>query len=456
VTSSLEGGGVLLSHPLPTAGIVYLDVALDLQRLPLSELPLLPLFTRLLTGVGTSDLDPATLQRRIGARTGGISATCFTQQPISSTGAIADPLAIVHKLVVRGKATVDRVEDVLDLMYMILSDNQLDSQAKVVEMLRETKSELESSFVSSGNSFAGSRLSARQSLLGYISEISSGVSYYESVKEMLTAAQEDWPSLLGRLKKLRATILAQQDLVISLTVDPAGMDASTSAIDAFVRKLPPHPIDGHVDAKPWADEVELLPLVDESFAIVTQVNYVAAGCRLVQPGELCNAGAFSVVSQYLSQGYLWDNVRVVGGAYGGGCGFNPNNGAFVFSSYRDPNFQSTLDIYSKTCQVLKEAEISDEALEQAIVGTVGSLDSPMTSDQKGFRSLGWYLIGQTTELRQRYRDQMLNTSRKNFMEFAEQLEAASLKVAAFASKEAIENANAARSAGDQLQMTDLA
>merc|ERR1719352_2116083 len=146
---------------------------------------------------------------------------------------------------------------------------------------------------------------------------------------------------------------------------------------------------------------------NEAYAITTQVNYVAAGCRLFEPGEVCNMGAFGVVARFLSRGYLWDNVRVVGGAYGGGCSLNPRSGGFNFSSYRDPNVQGTLDIYAKSADALEEMELTEDALEQAIVGAVGDLDSPMNSQQKGSVALTHYLTGVTTETRQQYRDEVL-------------------------------------------------
>merc|ERR1719198_1780560 len=125
---------------------------------------------------------------------------------------------------------------------------------------------------------------------------------------------------------------------------------------------------------------------------------------LYEKGEEVD-GAMYAVSRFLSRGYLWDNVRVVGGAYGGGCAFNTNSGGFAFSSYRDPNVQGTLDIYAGTADVLDEVELTDDALEQAIVGAVGDLDSPLTSQQKGQRALTLHLSGVTTAARQQYRDE---------------------------------------------------
>lgn len=209
-------------------------------------------------------------------------------------------------------------------------------------------------------------------------------------------------------------------------------------------------------AAAWRDDVKLLPRIDEAYAITTQVHYVAAGCQLFEPGEEAS-GAYYTVARYLSRGYLWDNVRVVGGAYGGGCALNPSTGGFAFSSYRDPNVQGTLDIYGRSADVLDEAhaEMTDEALEQAIVGAVGDLDSPLTSDAKGYRALIQHLTGLTDETRQKYRDQVLQTSRADFKAFAEKLRSKSLKVAIFGAKEALEQANAKRADDEQIAITQL-
>jgi Zn-dependent M16 (insulinase) family peptidase len=270
---------------------------------------------------------------------------------------------------------------------------------------------------------------------------------------MLTQAKDDWPTLLGRLEKVRETVLSQEGLIINLTADPDALDAVRPTVDAFAAKLP-KTAKADPTAVPWRKAVTLLPAVDEAYAITTQVHYVAAGMRLFEPGTKLD-GAFYAVARFLSRGYLWDNVRVVGGAYGGGCSLNPRTGGFAFSSYRDPNVQGTLDIYAKTAEALENAHLTDDALEQAIVGAVGDLDSPMTSEQKGFRALTLHLTGVTTEMRQQYRDEVLGTTRASFKAFAKTLRAKPFKVAIFGAKDAIEAANTARGADEQIAITQL-
>jgi len=193
---------------------------------------------------------------------------------------------------------------------------------------------------------------------------------------------------------------------------------------------------------------------DEGYAITTQVNYVAAGTQLFGAGDHLD-GAFYAVARFLSRGYLWDNVRVVGGAYGGGCSLNPTSGGFAFSSYRDPNLQGTLDIYAGTVGVLEGLEIDDAALEQAIVGAAGDLDSPMTSQQIGYRALTHHLTGVTTEMRQKFRDEVIGTDRASFAAFADKLKGAKTYTAIFGSKTALQEANAKRGPNEQISITQL-
>jgi len=238
----------------------------------------------------------------------------------------------------------------------------------------------------------------------------------------------------------------------STTADPDALDAVRPVVDEFVAKLPPS--SAVEPATPWCEAVVLPERANEGYAITTQVNYVAAGTRLYEPGEMMD-GATYAVARFLSRGYLWDNVRVVGGAYGGGCSLNPSSGGFAFSSYRDPNLQGTLDIYAKTVEVLEGLALDDAALEQAIVGAAGDLDSPMTSQSKGYRALMHHLTGTTVEMRQRYRDEVIGTDRAAFAAFAERLKGAQTKVAVFGSKEALEQANAKRADDEQIQITAL-
>ena len=65
-------------------------------------------------------------------------------------------------------------------------------------------------------------------------------------------------------------------------------------------------------------------------------------------------GRHLVARRYLRTTWLWDQIRVQGGAYGGQCMLDRYSGGFTFVSYRDPNLIATLDIYDRTADFLQE------------------------------------------------------------------------------------------------------
>ena len=59
--------------------------------------------------------------------------------------------------------------------------------------------------------------------------------------------------------------------------------------------------------------------------VPTQVNYVAKAAPIYEAGEAV-PGSTSVITRYLRTAYLWDAVRVQGGAYGCSLGFSRFSG----------------------------------------------------------------------------------------------------------------------------------
>jgi Zn-dependent M16 (insulinase) family peptidase len=437
-----DSGVTVLRHELgSTSGIAYAALAVDLSVLSLEDVPLLPLFTRIMTETGAGEYDSVGLTQRIGTYTGGISVDIF-DSPVKSAGVeenvITDCENMVTKLIINGKATSDKVEELFSLFKLILTDAKLDSKNKVVEMLKETKARLESRIQGSGHSYALQRMRARYTAAGYIEEKMGGISFLTSVKELLNQAENDWPSLLARLEKLRKAILehpaARDGMVLDLTGDEAVLNKIQPAVETFLKELPGDAkgeklSDFYSQTHPWVEAAkkemtELAPLSDEGFVVPTQVSYVGKGGRLYSSGEFLS-GSAQVVSRFLRTGYLWDYVRVMGGAYGGMCTFAQGSGFFGFLSYRDPNLSKTLDVYDAAADNLLAAadqlEQDPEALATAIIGTIGDMDGALSPDQKGWVAFQRWITRESPEHRQRMRTQVLETKASDFRDFAERL-----------------------------------
>jgi Zn-dependent M16 (insulinase) family peptidase len=122
---------------------------------------------------------------------------------------------------------------------------------------------------------------------------------------------------------------------------------------------------------------------------------------------LCGPGA--VLGHLLSTGYLWEKVRMEGGAYGAFSYSRNTDGLFLFGSYRDPNIASTLRAFQEGLKYVEGGALGDDEVEKAVIGTIGREDRPIDPGEKGFVSLQRRLHGVTDEARQARRQRLIAT-----------------------------------------------
>src|SRR5262249_24455470 len=122
------------------------------------------------------------------------------------------------------------------------------------------------------------------------------------------------------------------------------------------------------------------------------------------------------------------------------------SGDFTFVSYRDPNLLATLDIYDRTAEFLKGADLGGVELTRNIIGTIGEVDTYRLPDAKGFASIHRYLIRAPDAARQRMREEILSTTMADIRAFGDAIAqlAAKGRIVVLGSEQAIEAANAER------------
>lgn len=401
------GGARLLYHDLPTLGIVYLDLGFDLHVLDKELLPYLPLFGRTLLQTGTSKEDFVSLTQRIGRSTGGIAQHRSLATKLDGSGTAA-------WFFLSGKAVPAKVGEMLDIMGDVLLDARLDNRERFRQMALEEKAGFEARVIPSGNSLVDTRLKSGLTEAGWIAEQLGGISYLEFLRSLVKRIDSDWASVEATLRKIRDILVNKQRMVVNVTADDALWTEIRPSLEAFVSGLPGA---DRVDVD-WS--VSLQPRW-EGLTIPGQVNYVGKGANLKALGHDLSA-ATSVVLRYLNTTYMWDKVRVQGGAYGGSSRFDLSSGNFAFLSYRDPNLLRTLDVYDGAAKALR-AGIGDTDLTRSVIGVVGDLDRPEFVDSKGYSAMWRILTGTTDAIRQQRRNEILNTSRADFVALADALEA---------------------------------
>jgi presequence protease len=93
----------------------------------------------------------------------------------------------------------------------------------------------------------------------------------------------------------------------------------------------------------------------------------------------------------------------------------------VLTSYRDPNLAQTLATYDRAADMLREASLDAADLARNVIGAIGGIDSYQTPDAKGWSSMVDWLIGDTDEYNQRWRDEVLGAGLGDFRKVGDAL-----------------------------------
>ena len=159
-----QQGATLLTHDLFTNNILYFEAALDMKAVPASLLPLVPLFCRSLTQMGTDKESFVELTERIGRKTGGLSVSTMVssvrgkEEPVAKlmvrkgsqiglclgSGVLIQPSPFTpYPLLnvdstfptqVRGKAMASKAGDMMEVARDVLLTARLDDQARFTQV----------------------------------------------------------------------------------------------------------------------------------------------------------------------------------------------------------------------------------------------------------------------------------------------------------------------------------
>jgi hypothetical protein len=417
----------ILYHDLFTSGIAYLELGFDLHTLPQALLPYVPLFGRALLEMGTEEEDFVSLTLRISRKTGGV-------HPAFHTSVVKNSKSGTAWLFLRSKAMMAEATELLAILRDVLLKVRLDNQARFRQIVLEAKARLEQAIVPAGHQIVNLRLRAPFNEADWAAEQMKGVSYLLFLRKLAKRVDENWAAVHEDLEEIRKILVNRKALLLNATMDEGGWKQCEPQVQGFLERLPALPVNRSAwepDEKPGF----------EGMTIPAQVNYVGKGTGLYAVGYRFH-GSAHVISRYLRNAWLWDRVRVQGGAYGAFCLFDRLSGVLTFVSYRDPNLLKTIEAFDASAQYLKSLQISDDELTKAIIGTIGDMDRYQLPDAKGYTSMVQYLAGETDEDRQRMREEVLGTTIKDFHAFGEVLEGAAEKalVKVLGSQSAVEEA----------------
>mgnify|MGYP000028476511 FL=1 len=403
------GGIPMVYHNVETNGIGYVTLLFDLSGVPEEKLPYVGMLQAVLGIIDTTHYEYGELFNEINVHTGGIGTSLELYPDVTKV----NEKEFRATFEMKGKALYPKMDVLFKMMREILTESKLEDEKRLKEILSMLKSRLQMSFLSSGHTTAALRALSYSSPLSKFKDDTDGIGYYEAVKEIEEHFEEKKEELISNLKELAARIFRADNLMISYTAAPEGLDAVEKEMETFKNGL---------FERTDGDEQEnrcILHCVkrNEGFKTSSKVQYVARTGNFIDGGA-AYSGALHILKVILSYDYLWQNIRVKGGAYGCMCNFNRIGEGYLIS-YRDPNLEKTIDVYEKVTEYLRNFEADDRDMNKYIIGTISNIDRPMNPSAKGTRSMNLYMNHVTEEMIKKEREEILNAGQEEIRALAD-------------------------------------
>lgn len=426
-----ESGEIpVIRHDVATRGIVYAYRYYGLERLTFEELPYAKLLAMVLGKLATSKHTATEIDTLTQAKLGNLAFYTEVHERED------DRSALSPKLTVSCSALAENAEWAATLPSEIIEETLYDDFGKIRDILVQKRVSMEQNFANAGHTAAMAHVASYYLPAAVVREQIDGVGFYRFLKRTLATFDDEKEALAAKLAEVARRIFTDDNCTIGFTGKDDDFNRVMSAGLATGRTGEPGCTARLVVPEPQ------VPATGEAFAVPTDVTYTALGFDRRLLG-VPYSGAWLVASRALSYDFLWNEVRVKGGAYG--AGFSPTRtGNLRFYSYRDPHVNETLERFRAAGAWLSDFSPSEPEMDGYIVSTVAGLDAPLKPRELARRQDGYVFAHIDPAERLVTRSQVANATIEEVRALGDAVsQAASKNIACvFGNREIIESAKA--------------
>ena len=391
--------------PTFTKGINYVGLYFNLSCLTEDELFYADILSDIIGRIDTSERGYEALAKDINMNLGGLSSDITA---ISKDGKRDE---FTPLMIVRAKALHSKLPDLCRLINEVVQKADYSNDRRLTELVQESKAIWDNEAFRRGNSIVSQRVMAQVSAVGKFRD-NGNFGYYQKISE-LASNPAALPLLPEKIADVARKIFRANNVDIMFVGEEGELEAFENLMKPLIETW---------DTTDLSNDTLKITRLSGNDGIVTagKVQYVAQGGNFIDHGYK-HVGPMSVLETILRYEYLWIRIRVQGGAYGAFANFY-DDGNMIFCSYRDPNLVETLNVYKELPQYLREFTLTDREMRKYIIGTMSSLDLPMTPALRGPRAMGMYFSGAKLEDKVNFRKQVIACKPEDIVALADVVE----------------------------------
>ncbi|MBE5885839.1 MAG: insulinase family protein [Lachnospiraceae bacterium] len=397
-------GTPFIKHDIFTNGIGYVRLVFSADNISTDMLAYSGILKNVLGYMDTDKHTYGDLFNEIHLNTGGISSGFVLYDDVKEEGSYR----IVFE--VKTKVLYENMQKGFGLLEEILLHTDITDEKRLYEIIAESKSRMQSQLMTSSHSVAAMRAAGYFNESAALTDIMGGIPFYRLLEKIEKNFEDEKDKVIGTLQLMMKQLFRPENVLLGYT-SPLDEEAGIrECFTAFKKKLYTEPVQKYERVVPVVKR-------NEGFQTSAQVQYVCRAGDFARNG-LSYTGSLKVLRVIMGYDYLWNNVRVKGGAYGCMSAFR-RNGSSYFVSYRDPNLGKTVETYEKVVEYLENFDADEREMTQFIIGTLSGEDTPLTPSAKGKRSFAAYMSNIDEALLQKERDELLGTTKEDIRGLSE-------------------------------------
>jgi Zn-dependent M16 (insulinase) family peptidase len=394
-------GRTLLTTDVFTNGLTYVKLAFDVRGLAAPLVPYLNVYAQLLPLMGAGTEDYASLAAREAGVCSGLAGMC------SAHGCMGAPDDTQCNVYFSGHALERNTAAMLELMRMRISAGTFRDRRRLRDVLLQQRTMWRDGLAQFSGYFAQLHAERIWSYGAWLNDQCQGLPLVRQYERLARAIDADPEALMAALEQIR-DYCAQAAPVTACVAGSAAAQAHVQAwLAAFAHTPQAAPV-----LPAWTR-----PSLSNCAGIVvpTQVAANVTAMRLTNL-PLADCPVMLLIRTALRHGYLWDEVRIRGNAYGVDAQFAAVDGIFTLDSSEDPHIARTYAVFQRVPEyIATQMDLSPAGVEQAIIDAVKTLDRPLRGSQSVSTALHRHVTQETPARRAAFRKRFLALTRADVL-----------------------------------------
>jgi len=393
-------GVPVLIHP-EEDGIVYLNLYFNMAGVTKEHLSSVGFWSTLMTNLRTKEHTLRQLQESIKRDLGDLNIY------LEAYSLKNEPGACYPVIGVSVSALKKNIHKAVPLIKEILFDTVYEKET-ILPLLKQDNENFRQELITAGHADAMRRAAAHESAEGVFREYVGGYESGKYEKELEDHYDDMIGTFLQECEMYSDVIFSKARVTVSITGEE-----NTDVVKEVISMLHDY------DANRAKVHYPLISEDRQSLIIPAGIAYGAMNVNVLKYDyqyEPC----MKVMAHLLTYDWLWNEVRVKGGAYGTGFAVNANGNLGIYS-YRDPDPMNLYRAALASADYLVRTAESDMDLDQMIIGAIAAGEALLSPSSKVRVSDAMYFRHVTYEMRKEARKELLSMKKNQLKEFGEML-----------------------------------